>query len=496
MKWKSLLLTTLVLGIAVGAVNAEPAVKRSNNSFTIVDGVTDAILDQIKGEMDKVDRKKLSFAVKNFKDEDLAKLCAAYPDMDALNIESSKALTSIAPMASLKSFRGFRMSADQVRDLTPLAGLTEMMILSITSKTMGPDLKWMSNMTKLQEISIRAGSSLTSFEGIPSLPAMKRLQITGAYPADLTPLQALPSLTHLDLSYCNILDLSPIGKMQVLDNLNLYGATVKDFSPLADAPRLKKIMYYAVKGADFSTLGKLTQIEELKGGLTELNDIAWVENLQNLKKFDVFSEYVSNYAPLAKTKIEDFQIWSMRVPVNLSTFTGPTSLKKLKLWSLKDVSELGSLSAFVNMENLIIDNINNKGVADIAFIKDMPNLKKLHLSNVSILDTTVLANLSRLDNLDATNLNDKADKPFDLAFLSKMPGLTSLNLSGSTVSNFDAIANCSALKFVRISKTTGITSLEALKKLPNLSYLTVTKETFPEAELTGFSNSKIQITQN
>ncbi len=70
-------------------------------------------------------------------------------------------------------------------------------------------------------------------------------------------------------------------------------------------------MYYAVKDADFNTLGKLTQVKELKGGLTRLDNISWVAGLPNLKKFDVFAEYVTDYSPLAKSKVENFQIWSM-----------------------------------------------------------------------------------------------------------------------------------------------------------------------------------------
>ena len=48
-------------------------------------------------------------------------------------------------------------------------------------------------------------------------------------------------------------------------------------------------------------------------------------------------------------------------------------------------------------------------------------------------------------------------------------------------------AQCAKLVDVSIdAKTTGITSLAALKKLPNLRYVTVGKGMFPNAELAGF----------
>ena len=438
-----------LLALCVATALAEPSVKLSSNTFTIAEGVTDAILEQIKADIGKVDKAKLAFELKKIKNEDLAKLVAAFPEMTSLNISDSKELDSLAPVAALKNLTSIRTSSIAVADLAPLAGLTQLKSLELSGDQFGPDLKWMTGLTNLTNISISAGKKLTSFEGIPSLPALKRIYIHGAAPADLTPLvTALPGLEYLTLNGCTIADLTPLTALAKLEDLSLYGSTLKDFSPLAGCAKLRKLSYYAVKEADFATLGKLTQLETLHGGLTELADISWIENLDtNLRKFNVFSERVKDYSPLAKTKVDHFTIWSMKVPVDLTSLGGATTLTFFKIWSMdKGVTAFEALGKLTALKEVVINGVNKKeGSVDVAFLATLPDLEKLELSD-------------------------------------------------SPIVNFDAVAACTKLTLVDLAKATGITSLAPLKKLPDLKYLTVTKGAFSDEELTGFGE-KVKINQ-
>ena len=431
---------------------AEPSVKLERNTFAIAEAVNADILAQIKAGIGKVDQSKLGFSLSKIKDEDVTALCAAYPMTTELSIRDSAGLTSLAPVAGLKELRSIRLEGGhKVADLTPLAGLTAMQTIDMSGSEFGPDLKWMSGMTKLTQVTVKgynASKKITSFEGIPSLPALKRVNLGNTTPADLTPLvTALPALETLDLAYCVIKDLSPLAKLARLKELNLYGADVKDFSPLAGAAALKKLTYYAVTGADFSTLGKLTQVENLQGGLTKLADIAWVADLPNLREFRVFAEYIKDYTPLAKAKVENFTIWNMRETVDLSQLSGAASFTYLKLWGLKKATGFEGLGALVNLKELIIDDVNQK------------------------------------DGI-----------PVDMSFAKALVNVEKLNLTSSNVVNFDAVAACVKLTSVDLNKSTGITSLAVLKKLPALKTLTVAKDAFPAAELEGF-DAKVRITQ-
>lgn len=433
-------------------VLADPSVKLNRNTFEIAEAVNDAILAQVKVDIGKTTPSKLGFSLSKIKDDDLAALCSAYPGMVELSIRNSAELTSLAPLAGLKGLSSMKLEGgNKVADLTPLAGLTAMQSLELSGGELGPDLKWMSAMTKLTRISIRGLSTskkITSFEGIPSLPSLKTITLAAAAPEDLTPLvTAFPALEKLDLSYCTIKDLAPLVKLARLQELTLYGAEVKDFSPLAGIPTLKTLTYYATTGSDFSTLGKLTQVESLQGGLTKLADISWVADLPNLRELRVFAEYIKDYTPLAKTKVEHLTIWNMKEPVDLTQLSGATSFTYLKVWGLKKTTGFEGLGALVNLKELIIDDVNQKdGIpVDMSFAKSLVNVEKL-------------------------------------------------NLTACNVVNFDAVATCVKLTSVDLNKSIGITSLAALKKLPALKTVTVTKDVFPAAELEGFE-AKVRIIQ-
>ncbi|MBR4423719.1 MAG: hypothetical protein IKS68_05795, partial [Mailhella sp.] len=314
-------------------VQAAPSVRLSGSTFSVKEALTDEIVAQIKADQGKVrDMSKLAFELSKVSNEDVVKICSLYPGMAELRIsDSQKTVTDVSPIAGLKILQKLRLQV-AAPDLTPVSALTGLTSIEIRDDAVS-NVEWMAPLTKLTNIEV-SGERIASYKGIPSLPNLKRASFYNAKPDDLTPLvESLPGLTDLKLNYNEIKDLTPLTKLAGLKDLNLYGATVKDFSPLAGCPALRSLMYYAVRDADFSTLGALTQVTELKGGLTKLDNIDWVANLPNLKKFDVFAEYVKDYGPLTKINLEDFQIWNMRVPVgDLSAVGQLASLKKLKLW--------------------------------------------------------------------------------------------------------------------------------------------------------------------
>jgi len=438
------------ISLVAGVANAAPGFKISDkkDSVTIQEAATPEFITEIKKVVG--DGKDVEFRLeKTDSNDDLARVCDAFPNMNGLNIDQPKTLTSIAPVSKLKSITRFTLNYAKVSDFSPLSNLTTLTRIKISGNNvnngmMGPDLKWMSKLTNLTDIHIAGPGHLktfVSFEGIPSLPKLTSATFAGGAPASLEPLHALPGLTKLDLTNCTIADLTPLTKLTALRELSLYGVTVKDFSPLAALPKLEKLKYYATKGADYSTLGKLTQLKELTGGLSELIDISWIANLPNLRKFDVFAENIADLSPLGKAKVEDFQIWDMKSHVDLKQISGAVSIKKLKLWSAKNISGFEGLGSLVNLEELILMNMNAKDgtLVNLAFAKSLVNLKKLQIDS-------------------------------------------------SDVSNFDAVAGCVKLETVDISKSsTGVTSLAALKKLPNLKHVNIPKGMFSDAELAGFA---------
>lgn len=475
----------IAFGLMFGQANAAPSVNVSGTKVQIKEGVTDEAVSKLQSVKDGANVQAEKIA-----DADLEKICSAMPNMTKLEVKDSKELTNIAPIAGLSQLKELKIAAKQVKDFTPLARLANLESIDVSSEAMGPDLKWMSGFTKLKTLRVYGGSNLTSFEGLPALTSLSSIRIGGASPADLSPLLAMTGLKKVDLTGCTIADLTPLAKLPKMDDLNLYGAHVKDFSPLADCPALKTLMYYAVEDADFSTLGKLTQVVELKGGLTKLNDISWVANLPKLKKFDVFAEYVTDYSPLIKTSIESFQIWNMREPVgDLAAVGQVKSLKELKLWSADGATNSASLSGLENLEKFTITSEYNKKSGepfDFAAASGWSKVKEIDVTGAQLVNTGSLASAAALQKLTLTKI--KGDDPISLNFAAKLGALKTLSLTDCKVSDMDALASCGSLETVTLSKVEGVSSLAALKKLPSLKRLNISKGLVADAELEGFGS--------
>ena len=496
MKFAPLVMSLLAAAIIYApSADAAPSAKRSGNSIQIKEAVDDNAISVINAEKAKL-QKGFIVSLEKIGDADLAKLCDAFPDIKELSINSSKGLTSIAPLAKLTKLTRFEAgSIDMVKDFSPLAGLTELTKINVSSDGMTGDLKWMSGLTKLSSVTIGA-KNLTSFEGIPSLPALKSAAFYEASPADLTPLVAsLPNLTSLHLNYCILSDLAPLAKLANLEYLSLYGATVADFSPLAQSPKLKKLTYYAVKSDNFASLGALKQVSELDGGLTKLADISWVAELPNLKTFDVFAEHVTDYSPLTKTNVENFTIWNMRTPVgDLGVIGQMPMLKKLKLWSVEGATNSAGLAGLANLESFTITtDFNKKGgeAFDLAATAGWNKVRDISIDGADVINADKIGALPELMQVKLSKVNQRSGAAVDVSGFAKAPKLGLLTIYDCTVSGLESFVN-PKLRRINLRNVKGITSLEGLKSCPDLYQIEIQNCDIPDSALQGFSD-KVKI---
>jgi len=496
MKWNLILAGTLTGCLLASPALAEPSVELDDSTFSITEAVNDQVLAQIRAEMGKVENKaELAFELEDISNEDLAKICGLYPQMVSLNVDSEK-VTDLSPLARLTKLTELQLDV-KAADFSPLKGLTGLTSLKADSANMGPDLSWMSGMNKLEKIEILSEAAL-SLKGLPALPQLEEVMVSAKID-DLSPLaEAMPALTSVSFRGATIADLSPLAKLPLLTEVDLYGATVKDFSPLAACPKLEKLTYYGTEGADYSTLGKLTQVTELNGGLTKMNSISWVAGLPNLRVFDVFAEYVTDYSPLSKSKVEEFQVWNMRAPVGDVAAIGQTvSLRKLTFWDVEGASNSKSLAALVNLERITIQGYNKKGgeAFDLNAAAKWDKVKKAAFEDATFINSDGLTGMKAIEDLRICKANLKAEKGLSLAFVGKLGTLRNLHIDQCKISNPEALAQCTNLTNVRITKTEGMTSLAPLHKLPNLKRVTVSKGVYPEAELKGFGPN-VRVVQN
>ena len=367
MIWKSLafaLPLSLCLGIQVPL--AEPSVEIDDEA-TISEGID----GKVERELKKASGLK-KFVLQECGDADLAKLCALFPDMEDLQVNDGENIRNLAPLAGLKKLRTLGLSDCAATDLSPVAGLTGLTTLHVQAAMR--DLAWMEKLVNLTMVTV-GSENLTSLKGLPRLPGLTRIVISGGAPNDLTPIvEALPSLENLALRDMTLPDLTPLTKLSMLEDLDLYGSKLKDFSPLAGCPRLVKLNYYGTEGADYATLGKLSQVRELEGGLSKLKDIAWIAHLPNLKSFFMFSEAVQDFSPLAKTHLESLKLWKMSrgAPVDLAHVAGIAGLRELEIHDM-EVTRFEALSACTSLQKVTVTDV--QGAGDLAALKKLPALK-------------------------------------------------------------------------------------------------------------------------
>lgn len=226
----------------------------------------------------------------------------------------------------------------------------------------------------------------------------------------------------IDYLYCgssSITSLAGLEAFSGIRTLQLNGAAVTDFSPLAKMTNLEYLSLYSVVITDFSFLKSLTQLTTLDLSNTGLSSVAILSTLTNLRTLYINDNAIVDIAPLAKL----------------------TSLQYL--------------------------NINFNKIKDISALKGLP-LTSLQMSNNQISSIAALAALTKLQSFSFWD-----NKITDISVVKNMPELTYLSLGNNPVSDYEPIRSLSKLESLQIWDSTNLISVDFIRDLVNLSYLSV-----------------------
>ena len=164
-------------------------------------------------------------------------------------------------------------------------------------------------------------------------------------------------------------------------------------------------------------------------------------------------------------------------------------LKNLKILSITNVG-MGLLKSIAGMENLpgleeLIISGNNIG--DWGKISDLKNIKKLYIHFANL---KTLKPLSKLKKLESLNINPNAfpfnadEIPrFDLRELGNMPNLKKLSLSECNITSIGGLKNKEVLDTLDISNNLSITDIDSIGSFKNVKYLDLSKTNFSNFSL-------------
>ncbi|MYE89086.1 T9SS type A sorting domain-containing protein, partial [Candidatus Poribacteria bacterium] len=232
----------------------------------------------------------------------------------------------------------------QISDLSPLAGLINLEVLSFDSPNVS-DLSPLSRLTKLEWLHF-TDTNVSNFSPLAGLINLKSLGF---------------NRTH------NISDISPLAGLVNLKFVSSWGHNISDLSPLAGLTKLEVINFCGGNISNIKGLSRLTNLKELYLAREEVSDISVLANLTGLTRLDLHNNPISDISPIK----------------NL------TQLKWLELRAT-NTSDISILARFTNLEWL---NISENNISDISPIANLTNLKWLSIAANNITDFSPLDNI-------------------------------------------------------------------------------------------------------
>ena len=198
---------------------------------------------------------------------------------------------------------------NQVSDLSPIAGLTELRHL-ILNHNLISDLSPLAGLTNLKFLSLEFNdvSDLSPLEGLINL---EHIDINVNEVSDLSPLARLVNLRYIRTWGNPISDLSPLAGLTKLGWLNICGAKLQDASlaPLAGLVSLKELYLVSNGISDISPIGRLTGLERLDFRDNQISDISALAGLTNLKWLGVDDNNITNFSPLDSLRANTKIVW-------------------------------------------------------------------------------------------------------------------------------------------------------------------------------------------
>jgi Leucine-rich repeat (LRR) protein len=202
---------------------------------------------------------------------------------------------------------------------------------------------------------------------------------------------------------------------------------------------------------DIKALANLTKLETIYLYHNYIEDISPLHNLKNLKKLFLYSNPIKDISSL----------------YNLN------NLEYLDL-TFTPVSDLSSLSNLTNLEFLYLSGVGEGIIFNsIEPLRNLINLKQLHLTGGGIISLMPLENLTELKLLDVSYNNLTEISP-----VSKMKKLIRLYIRRNIVNDVSGIKNLENLDFLDAADN-------QIKDISELEYL-------PKIHLIGLSGNKIE----
>lgn len=338
----------------------------------------------------------------------------------------------------------------------------------------------------IEELDLTNQSEVTDVTALSQMSKLQKLSIVGTH-VILEQLTALSGLRSLEIGTDPLTYLGALARLPVLEDLSIvpYDAGVF-LGPLADAPSLKSLRFES--GGVIEGLNRLSRIERLTavhatldaaqlthlplttlalddGKIKNVVSIAALRSLQTLRLSKQGLDSVAFLRPL--TQMRHLNLSENQID-QIDALSGMTGLQTLNL-SKNLVLYDTAIRKLTQLET--IDLSYNR--LSFFFLDPFTKIQKLSLAGNSIHSIDIKgpqAVFASLVELDASSNNLRSYLIREING-SRMPALKQLNVSGNKISDVDTFATLLSLETLNLDDNKIVGDLSALAPLQNLKSL-------------------------
>ncbi len=348
-------------------------------------------------------------------------------------------------------------------DLSPIASLTGLKRLSIVGNENLKGISVLYGMPKLEELQLKDLPQIKDIGFVNSMPNLFKLSLENCGVGDISAVKNNIVLQELKFIYCdNLYDISAVSSVQNLNKLvfqsynsNLVGENLSNLKLLeevwinadllnmlkgSEAVRKLTVLSFSEDGSYADSISSMINLEEIeltnKSLRSDQEDmISVISKLTKLRKitgihnsfYDSETDEIDASPLFASNSIEEmiFPIINGKgddnsVEISLSNMKDNTVLKKLDIrhfhirnvddggerpYFIAELPKLGGyanifLSKFKAVEEL---NVEDCGLDNLEFVRSMPELRVIDLSDNSVTDISPLLDCKKLEKVICTN---------------------------------------------------------------------------------------------
>lgn len=299
------------------------------------------------------------------------------------------------------------------------------------------------------------GYNITSVEGLQYAIGIELLNLSSNNIEDISPLSTMPNLKNLSLRNNRITDLSPLKDLSTIESLDITGNQVVDVTMFANGMTgLKRLTMHTNNISDITALAVRTDLVGLHLMYNYIDTSISSEQkavIDALIAAGVDVDYTPQFCD--PIHFNDANLLQGLIDEGLDkNGDGEIVLGEIFYCDQLDLSNKGitDLAGLRNAEFLTWLDLSKNEIVNLVELDEMNILTYLDLSNNAINDISALDSLSRLEYLDLRNNSIIDIHPLDYDGYPLQ--LRELYLSGNRVSEIDVLDDLHLLETLGISE--------------------------------------------